>query len=108
MYLHCPGSNEVIHSYFTHRSLHSTDGVSESNKVAALCKKRALWARLRNGIAGSHPVRRMDVYTHTHTHTQTYIRIYTYTRTYKYTMMYQTQQNIIIIIIIIIIKFCCV
>ena len=107
MYLHCPGSNEVIHSYFTHRSLHSTDGVSESNKVAALCKKRALWARLRNGIAGSHPVRRMDVYTHTHT--QTYIRTYTYTRTYKYTMMYQTQQNInIIIIIIIIIKFCCV
>ena len=84
MYLHCSGSNEVIHSYFTHRSLHSTDGVSQSNKVAALGKKRAGLARLRNGIAGSHPVRLMDVYTHTHTHKHTYV----HTQTYKHTHIY--------------------
>jgi hypothetical protein len=95
MYIHCPGSNKVIHSYFTHRTLHSTEKVSQSNNVAALYKKRAIWARLRNGVAGSHPVRRMDIhihtyiyiyiyiYTHTHrpicTHTNTYIRTYLYT-----------------------------
>ena len=82
MYLHCPGSNKVTHSYFTHRTLHSTDGVSQSNREAALYKKRTVWARLRNGVAGSHPVRHMNIYIYTYIHT--HIHIYTYIHTYIY------------------------